>query len=134
MLGVTPNEDVATDPAEVWTWIAPVFTSGGTATFSALGVEPASTVPETLPPNVPSNVAVVTESKPVPLIVTALPTGPLAGLSDANDGVTANWLPLTVVPPEAVVTEIRPLAAPFGTVAMSTPFLNENAAGTDGVG
>src|SRR5207245_1155461 len=63
----------------------------------------------------------VTEVAPVklvPLIVTLVPTGPLAGakLAIAGGGTTVNALALVAVPP-GVVTLSCPVLAPAGTVA-----------------
>ena len=55
----------------------------------------------------------------VPVIVTELPTPPVAGLNDVIVGGarTAKLAELVAVPP-GVVTESGPLAAPLGTVAV----------------
>jgi hypothetical protein len=63
--------------------------------------------------------------KALPLIVTTVPTGPIAGVNDEIVGagcggggfVTVKLDPLVAVPPE-VVTVIKPLVAPDGTVAV----------------
>ena len=58
--------------------------------------------------------------KPLPLIVTELPTGPLLGV-EAADRRAQRWtvklLPLVALP-AGVVTLIGPLLAPLGTVAV----------------
>jgi hypothetical protein len=56
--------------------------------------------------------------KPVPLIVTLVPTGPLVGVKLVIVGpvVTVNGLPLIAAPP-GVVTLSVPVVAPDGTVA-----------------
>jgi len=55
----------------------------------------------------------------VPVIVTALPTGPLVGLKPLIVGglITVKLVLLVVLPP-GVVTLIGPLVAPVGTVAL----------------
>src|SRR5437870_7955210 len=73
----------------------------------------------------------VVEVKPVPLMVTAVPTGPLAGLTevrlrhgaggggaaeDGGAGVTVKTLPLVALP-AAVTTMTLPEVAPAGTTA-----------------
>ena len=68
---------------------------------------------------VPLNVTAVAPVKFVPLIVTLLPTGPLAGVKLVIVGalaVTVKLLELVAVPP-GVVTLSSPLVAPLGTVA-----------------
>jgi hypothetical protein len=52
-----------------------------------------------------------------PVIVTAVPTGPLVGEKLAICGVTRNILLLFSFPPE-VVTVTMPVVAPLGTVAV----------------
>ena len=56
--------------------------------------------------------------KPLPLTVTFVPTGPLAGVKDVIDGltITVKFVALLTVP-AALVTLIGPLVAPAGTVA-----------------
>ena len=56
---------------------------------------------------------------PVPVIVTAVPTGPLVGvkLVIVGAGITVNEEPLVAVPP-GVSTAIAPVAAPAGTVVV----------------
>jgi hypothetical protein len=64
------------------------------------------------------NLTDVVPVKPLPLMVTLVPTGPAAGLKLVTDGggVTVKMAALVAVPPGAV-TVILPLAAPVGTVA-----------------
>jgi hypothetical protein len=77
----------------------------------------------TKPAGVPSNVTDVAPVKFEPLIVTLVPTGPLAGekplIVGAEGGgtVTLKLEADVAVPPE-VVTAIGPLVAPLGTVAV----------------
>src|SRR5204863_7014979 len=65
----------------------------------------------------------LTELAPVrcePVIVTEVPTGPNVGeipLITGADALTVKSVELVAVPP-SVVTEIRPVAAPEGTVAV----------------
>ena len=58
--------------------------------------------------------------KPVPVRVTSVPTGPLAGETPVitGAGTTVNAVPLVAVPP-GVVTWISPEVAPTGTVAVT---------------
>ena len=66
----------------------------------------------------PLKVTAVAPVKPVPLIVTLVPTRPLLGvkLVMAGGGITVKSFALVVVPP-GVVTLIGPVVAPTGTVA-----------------
>jgi hypothetical protein len=67
----------------------------------------------------PLNVTAVAPVKFVPLIVTLVPTGPLAGVKLAIIGalaVTVKLLALVAIPP-GVVTLTGPVVAPAGTVA-----------------
>jgi hypothetical protein len=67
--------------------------------------------------NVPWNLTTLSGEKPVPLMVTTLPTGPLAGLKLVIVGLTLNCFLLIAVPP-LVVTEMLSVIAPAGTVAV----------------
>ena len=64
------------------------------------------------------NVTAVAPVKFVPLIVTLVPSGPLAGvkLVIVGAGITVKLLVLVAVPP-GVVTLSGPVVAPAGTVA-----------------
>jgi hypothetical protein len=68
---------------------------------------------------VPLNSTAVAAVKFVPLIVTLVPTGPLAGVKLATVGglITVKLLALLAVP-AGLVTLIGPVAAPAGTVAV----------------
>ena len=70
---------------------------------------------------VPQNVTADAPVKPVPVITTDVPTGPLVGLNDVmvgtGDGVTSKFVALVPVPSESV-TAIGPSVAPAGTVAV----------------
>ena len=74
--------------------------------------------------DVPLNFTTDTPVKPVPVIETFVPTGPLAGLNELTVGGLPPPPPVTVklvalVPvPFGVVTAIGPVAAPLGTVAL----------------
>jgi hypothetical protein len=75
--------------------------------------------------DVPLNFTTDTPVKPVPVIETFVPTGPLAGLNELTVGGLPPPPPVTVklvalVPvPFGVVTAIGPIAAPLGTVALT---------------
>ena len=57
--------------------------------------------------------------KPLPLIVTVVPAGPLVGVKPLIVGALVRVkLPLLVVLPAGVVTVIGPLLALLGTVAL----------------
>jgi hypothetical protein len=68
---------------------------------------------------VPLNRTLVAPVRFVPLIVTAVPTGPLDGLNDVIVGAEAVTVksPALVAVPPGVVAEIFPVVAPEGTVA-----------------
>lgn len=91
--------------------IFPVFALAGTAAvicLSLLTVKLAA-----LLPNFTSDAC----DRLTPVIVTCVPTGPLAGLNDVITGVTRKvWL-LTSCPP-AMVIVTGPVVAPSGTVAV----------------
>jgi hypothetical protein len=69
----------------------------------------------------PLKVTAVAPVKFVPVIVTIVPTGPKVGVNDVIVGtpvlVTVNLWELQAVPP-GVVTQIFPVVAPLGTVAV----------------
>jgi hypothetical protein len=68
----------------------------------------------------PLNRTAVAPANPLPLIRTAVPTGPLFGENEEMVGavvVTVKFVALVAVPP-AVVTAILPVTAPLGTVAV----------------
>src|SRR5437867_7913691 len=91
--------------------MGPVVAPGGTAASIAVTevmVNAALT---------PLNRTAVASVKLEPLIVTLVPTGPLAGVKPVIDGgLIVNTLALVAVPP-GVVTVIDPVVAPAGTVA-----------------
>jgi hypothetical protein len=102
-------------PAGVTTVILPVVAPAGTVAVifvDELTVKVAET---------PANLTAVAPVKLVPLIVTEVPTGPLFGEKDVIVGapvaVTLKFVELVSVPP-GVVTEIFPVVAPTGTVAV----------------
>src|SRR6185503_19573576 len=100
-------------PAAVVTLIRPVVAPAGTV---ALICADDTTVKLA---EAPLNATDVAPLKPLPLMVTVVPTGPLVGENDEISGtpVTVNDPELCPVPP-AVVTLIRPVVAPAGTVAL----------------
>ena len=69
----------------------------------------------------PLNLSPVAPVRFVPVIVTSVPTLPLAGVNELIAGppeaVTVK-LEVLVAVPFGVVTEIRPVLAPFGTTAV----------------
>ena len=65
---------------------------------------------------IPLNVTAVAPVKFEPLIVTPVPTGPLAGVTLVIVGTTLKLVALVAVPP-AVVTLSGPVVAVAGTVA-----------------
>jgi hypothetical protein len=100
-------------PAAVVTLIRPVVAPEGTVALISVDD---STVK---PAEVPLNFTAVAPLKPLPLMVTEVPTGPLVGEKDETTGglVTVNDPALWPVP-AAVVTLIFPVVAPAGTVAL----------------
>ena len=80
------------------------------------------------------NWTAVVPPKPVPVITTEVPTGPLVGLKEAIAGhptVLTVKLDELVAVPSGVVTEIGPLLAPDGTRATtSVEFLRSKVAET----
>ena len=68
------------------------------------------------------NFTVVAPVKLVPLIVTDVPTPPLAGekLLIVGAGTTVNDVVLVAVPP-GVLTVMLPVVAPAGTVSVNVP-------------
>src|SRR2546427_10803030 len=97
-------------PPAVVTLTGPVVAPAGTAVWTAVSddtVKPALT---------PLNATAVVPMRFVPLMVTAVPTGPLAGERLAMVGglSTVNVFALVAVPP-GVVTLSGPVAAPAGT-------------------
>jgi hypothetical protein len=105
-------------PAAVVIEIGPVFAPDGTAAAIWWSETTLNVVAAVEP-----NVTVVAPVKFAPLIVTVVPTGPLVGVNpltvggEAGGAVTENAVEVVAVPPE-VVTEIGPLVAPLGTVAV----------------
>lgn len=68
---------------------------------------------------IPLNVTAVMPVKPVPVMVTEVPTGPDAGVNDVIVGATVTVKSVVLVPvPCDVVTVIRPVVAPEGTVVV----------------
>jgi hypothetical protein len=96
-------------PPEVVTLILPLVAVVGTVALIVL-VE--TTVKVLL---MPLNFTEVTPVKPVPVIVTIVPTGPLEGVKLLIPAPIVKSLPLKTVPP-GVVTLIFPVVAPAGTV------------------
>ena len=101
-------------PPGVLTVILPVAAPTGTI---ALIQDADSTVNL---PAIPPNFTTVAPDRFVPLITIAVPTGPIAGEKEVIVGagtITAKFSLLTAVP-ATVVTEIVPLVAPAGTIAV----------------
>ena len=101
-------------PPGVMTEICPVLAPAGTVAVicsSEMTVSPVRSVP--------FRVTAVAHVKPVPPIVTSVPTGPEAGENPLIEGggITVKLPELVAVPP-GVMTEICPELAPAGTVAV----------------
>ena len=111
------DRELVAVPPGVVTVIGPVRAAVGTVVRSTLSE---TTVNGAL---APTKVTRVVPVKPVPAIVTTVPTGPLVGEKEEIAGatvavVTAKLVVVVAVPP-GVVTAIGPVAAPAGTVAVS---------------
>src|SRR6476661_853918 len=63
----------------------------------------------------------VTPVKVVPVIVTPVPTGPVAGAKEVMAGVTVKRVVVTKGPLPGVVTVMGPVVAPAGTVVVIVP-------------
>jgi hypothetical protein len=110
---VTVNlESLVSVPPGVVTEIRPVAAPAGTV---AVIFEAETRVNEAV---VPANLTDVAPAKPLPLIVTVVPTGPLVGENEEMFGSTntVKSEPLVAVP--SAVTLIGPVVAPEGTVAV----------------
>src|SRR5437764_5194519 len=101
------------DPA--WTAIFPALPAAGTVAVMLVGPFTVKTAAA------PLNATDVAEVKPDPVIVTLLPTMPLAGVNPLIARVGAPEavkLPELVAVPSGVVTVRGPVPAPAGTVAV----------------
>jgi hypothetical protein len=113
---VTVNESgLVAVPLGVATEIVPDVAPAGTVVLICVGESTLNVV------GVPLNRTAVAPVNPVPVAVTDVPTGPLSGRNDrrsgAAPGVTVKGSGLALVPSESV-TEIAPVVAPTGTVAV----------------
>jgi hypothetical protein len=114
MTGVTRNEvGLGAGPPGAVTVITPVVAPAGTVAVILVFEFTTNAVAA-----VPLKLTAVLPVKPLPLIVTEVPTGPLAGENEVTlaGGATVN-VPLVAVPP-GVVTLTVPLTAPVGTVVL----------------
>ena len=103
-------------PPEVVTEMGPVVAPVGTVAVIRVLLFTVNVVAET-----PLNFTEVAPVKPVPVITTDVPTGPLVGLKDVTVGTAAavtSKLAALVAVPSAFVTEIGPSGAPAGTVVV----------------
>src|SRR6266545_5939588 len=104
-------------PPGVVTVIRPVVAPDGT--FVSIRVPWAFTVNDAAA--TPLYRTAIAPPKPVPLILTEVPTGPLVGENEEIVGaatpVTVKFVALVAVPP-GVVTVIFPVTAPLGTIAV----------------
>jgi hypothetical protein len=102
-------------PSSVVTTMGPVIAPAGTV---------AVIVPELLTVNVaalPPNETAVAPVKFVPVIVTPVPTAPIAGAKEVMAGVTVKRDVVTIAPLPGVVTVMGPVVAPAGTVVVIVP-------------
>ena len=102
-------------PSSVVTVMEPVGAPKGTVVV---------TVPELLTVNVaalPPNETAVAPVKFVPVIVTPVPTGPVAGAKELMAGVIVKRVVVTIDPLLGVVMVMRPVLAPAGTVVVIVP-------------
>jgi hypothetical protein len=107
---------LVTEPAGVVTLIGPVVAPAGTVAVILVDLTTLNVAA------VPLNVTPVAPVKFVPVIVTVVPTGPKVGVNDVIVGapaavVTLKPWELQSLPP-GVVTQIFPVVAPLGTVAV----------------
>jgi hypothetical protein len=105
-------ETVPIGAAVLVTVIFPVVAAAGTTDLS--WVDETNVV---LVAVAPLNLATEEVLKPTPLIVTVVPAAALVGLKPVTERVAMKLAALVAVP-EGVVTEILPLVAPLGTVAV----------------
>jgi hypothetical protein len=102
-------------PSSVVTTMGPVIAPAGTV---------AVIVPELLTVNVaalPPNETAVAPVKFVPVIVTPVPTAPIAGAKEVMAGVTVKRVVVTIAPFPDVVMVRGPVVAPAGTVVVIVP-------------
>ena len=99
-------------PAGVVTVIFPVFAPVGTSAVTWV-----SEFTVNLVAAIPSKATAVVSVRALPVIVTGVPTGPLAGLKLVTAGSTEKFCVLVSVV-EPVVTVTAPDCAPAGTVAV----------------
>src|SRR5579862_2673461 len=99
-------------PDFVLTVIRPVFAPLGTVAVISMSETTVNVAATELP-----KWTAVVWVRPVPLIVTKVPTAPLAGLNPLICGKTRNGI-LLLSEPWGAVTLIRPSVAPAGTVAV----------------
>jgi hypothetical protein len=96
------------------TLIGPVVAAEGTVTLSSVEDTCVTADAEVL-----LNFTVELELNPMPVILTTVPPGPLAGLKPVIESVVTKLVALPPVPP-AVMTQTLPAAAPDGTTAVSS--------------
>jgi hypothetical protein len=106
-------------PPGVVTAIGPVVARAGTVAVILVSEATVKVA------RVPLNLTAEAPAKPAPMIVTDVPTVPLVGLNDVRvgtgDGVTVKFVALATVVP-CLVTEIGPVVAPAGTMAVICEF------------
>lgn len=98
-------------PPVVLTLIGPVVALEGTVAVIWVGEFTTNVA------NTPLKETLLTPANPVPRITTDVPTGPFVGVNDVMAGATAKSFELVPVP-AALVTLIRPVTAPVGTIAV----------------
>lgn len=107
--------DVVAVPSSVVTVMGPLVVPKGTVVV---------TVPELFTVNVatlPPNATPLASVKFVPVIVTPVPTVPLAGVKEVMAGVTVKRVVVFKGPLPGVVTVMGPVVAPAGTVVVIVP-------------
>jgi hypothetical protein len=113
MTGVTRNElGLGAGPPGAVTVITPVVAPAGTVAVILVLEFTVNVVAA-----VPLKLTAVLPVKPLPLIVTDVPTGPLAGENEVTVAAGATVNALVAVPP-GVVTVKLPVVAPVGTVVL----------------
>jgi len=108
--------------------VAPVAVPSSVVTMMGPVVAPAGTVVVIVPELLTVNVATLPPKKTalapvkfVPVIVTLVPTRPLAGVKEVMAGVTVKRVVVFKGPLPGVVTVMGPVVAPAGTVVVIVP-------------
>jgi hypothetical protein len=112
LVTVKVDEDVA-EPPSVETLTGPLFAPFGTTAVTVVSETPLKFAFD------PLKVTEVTPTKPLPVIITVVPAGPMFGERPtiAGAAMTLKFEDVVTVPP-GVATVIGPVVAPIGTTAV----------------